>query len=153
MITDPRFSSLHSDPRFQNVPMHKSKVAIDSRFNRMFSDKRFASSSAHLDKRGRPKKSSSENPLLHYYKQEQPLEEEEEEEAVGGVEEEEAKKEESSSDEDVEGEESVAKPLQNLSRLSSEEETGSDVDTDAYADEEYEVHVEGEPLLQVNSRS
>ncbi|XP_022132581.1 pre-rRNA-processing protein esf1 [Momordica charantia] len=68
IITDARFSSVHSDPRFQNVPKHKSKVAIDSRFDRMFVDKRFSSSSAPLDKRGRPKKQNSENSLRHYYK-------------------------------------------------------------------------------------
>ncbi|TQD80981.1 hypothetical protein C1H46_033461 [Malus baccata] len=42
IIADPRFSSVHWDPRFQNVPKHKAKVEIDSRFNRMFTDKRFS---------------------------------------------------------------------------------------------------------------
>ncbi|KAF2312450.1 hypothetical protein GH714_034714 [Hevea brasiliensis] len=51
IIADPRFASVHSDPRFQKVPTQKSKVAIDSRFNRIFTDKNFASSSALLDKR------------------------------------------------------------------------------------------------------
>ncbi|CBI25928.3 unnamed protein product, partial [Vitis vinifera] len=76
IVTDARFSSLHSDPRFQKVPKHKTKVEIDSRFNRMFHDKSFTSSSAPLDKRGKPKKDRSGNTLSHYYR----LEEQEEEE-------------------------------------------------------------------------
>ena len=68
LITDARFASVHSDPRFQNAPKHKSKVEIDSRFNRMFTDKSFSSSSTHIDKRGKPKKKKSQNPLKHYYR-------------------------------------------------------------------------------------
>lgn len=68
VITDSRFASLHSDPRFQRVRRHKAKVEIDSRFDRMFSDKSFTSSSGPLDKRGKPKKQTSQNPLSHYYR-------------------------------------------------------------------------------------
>lgn len=68
IIADPRFASVHSDPRFQKVTKQNSKVAIDSRFNRMFTDKNFASSSAKLDKRGKPKKHKSESSLRHYYR-------------------------------------------------------------------------------------
>ncbi|KAL5711136.1 hypothetical protein ACHQM5_021627 [Ranunculus cassubicifolius] len=68
IITDPRFQSLHSDPRFQNVPKHQSKISIDSRFNHMFTDKNFASSKAQIDKRGKHKGKNSVNPLRHYYK-------------------------------------------------------------------------------------
>uniref|UniRef100_A0A803NNR4 NUC153 domain-containing protein n=1 Tax=Cannabis sativa TaxID=3483 RepID=A0A803NNR4_CANSA len=52
LITDSRFASVQSDPRFKRAPKHKTKVEIDSRFNRMFTDKRFAPSSAPVDKRG-----------------------------------------------------------------------------------------------------
>ncbi|KAA3464432.1 pre-rRNA-processing protein esf1 [Gossypium australe] len=76
IIKDARFASLHSDPRFQKVPKRNTKVVIDSRFNRMFTDKRFASSSAPLDKRGKPKKGNTQSSLRHYYH----LEEEEGEE-------------------------------------------------------------------------
>ncbi|XP_043722003.1 pre-rRNA-processing protein ESF1-like [Telopea speciosissima] len=76
VITDTRFSSVHSDPRFQRVPKKQSKVSIDSRFNRMFSDKQFSSSSAPIDKRGKPKKETSESHLRHYYR----LEDEEQQE-------------------------------------------------------------------------
>ncbi|KAL0008922.1 hypothetical protein SO802_010424 [Lithocarpus litseifolius] len=38
IITDTRFAFVHSDPRFQKVPRHKSKVAIDLRFDRMFKE-------------------------------------------------------------------------------------------------------------------
>lgn len=76
-ITDDRFASLHSDPRFREAPKNKAKVAIDSRFNRMFTDKSFASSKAPVDKRGKPKKKEIEaESLKHYYR----LEDEEEEE-------------------------------------------------------------------------
>lgn len=75
IIADPRFSKVHSDPRFQKLPKHKAKVAIDERFNRMFTDKRFAGSSAPLDKRGKPKK-HSENVLRRYYRQEEDEEQE-----------------------------------------------------------------------------
>lgn len=63
---DPRFESVHYDPRFQRMPKRESKVAIDSRFTHMFSDKKFEASDASVDKRGKRKKKSV-NPLLHYY--------------------------------------------------------------------------------------
>ncbi|XP_052196010.1 pre-rRNA-processing protein esf1 [Diospyros lotus] len=72
VITDPRFASVHSDPRFAKLSKHKSKVAIDSRFDRMFTDKSFSSSSARVDKRGKPRKdSASQNALKHYYRLEE----------------------------------------------------------------------------------
>ena len=74
---DARFASLHSDPRFQKVPKHKTKVFIDSRFNRMFNDKRFAPSSAPLEKWGKPKKENSQSSLRHYYHLKDEKEEEE----------------------------------------------------------------------------
>lgn len=70
VITDERFAASQKDPRFQDVPKHKNKVAIDSRFSRMFTDKNFSTSSARVDKRGRAKQDgdSSQNALKHYYR-------------------------------------------------------------------------------------
>ncbi|KAK1302211.1 hypothetical protein QJS10_CPB12g01781 [Acorus calamus] len=84
-ITDPRFASAQSDPRFQRAPSLKSKVSIDSRFNKMFSDKRFSSaSSAPVDKHGRTNRGRrSENPLRHYYRQNEEEGEEEEKRSKG----------------------------------------------------------------------
>lgn len=147
IITDDRFSSLHSDPRFQKVPKQKAKVEIDSRFNRMFHDKSFNSSSAPLDKRGKPKKDRMGNTLSHYYR----LEEQEEEE----------KKKEISSEEeeeDIEGEDGDEFPklsesdTDGESELSGEEidsesdasSTGTDTDEDdaaVYLEEELPVQV------------
>ncbi|KVH92257.1 pre-rRNA-processing protein esf1 [Cynara cardunculus var. scolymus] len=70
VITDERFAASQKDPRFQDVPKHKNKVAIDSRFSRMFTDKNFSTSSARVDKRGRAKQDgdSSQDALKHYYR-------------------------------------------------------------------------------------
>ena len=67
VITDERFASAHSDPRFQRMPHRDVKVSIDSRFNRLFSDKSYASSSAPVDKRGKLRKNKGENLLSQYY--------------------------------------------------------------------------------------
>lgn len=83
VIADVRFSSLHWDPRFQRVPKNQSKVPIDSRFKPIFTDKNFSSSSAPLDKRGKPKKAESQNHLLHYYHHQLDEDKEEEEEEEG----------------------------------------------------------------------
>ncbi|KAF8405449.1 hypothetical protein HHK36_010355 [Tetracentron sinense] len=120
VITDARFSSVHSDPRFQKVPKHQSKVPIDSRFDVMFSDKSFSSSSAPLDKRGKPKNQNSENPLRHYYRLEEEEEKEEEEE------EEESKKGNGNHNIDEEGEESEDVDSKKLVRGSSDTESGSE---------------------------
>ncbi|KAI3767825.1 hypothetical protein L2E82_18252 [Cichorium intybus] len=70
VITDERFALSQKDPRFQDVPKHKTKVAIDKRFSRMFTDKNFSTSSARVDKRGRVKQDgdSSQSALKHYYR-------------------------------------------------------------------------------------
>lgn len=117
IITDPRFASVHSDPRFQKVPMHKSKVSIDSRFNRMFTDKSFATSSAPVDKRGKRKKDNSENSLSHYYRIE-----------------EDRGKEESEEEEERESEE-----LEKLGREESDAETSDELDA---SESEEEVEME-----------
>lgn len=70
VITDERFALAEKDPRFQDVPKHKNKVAIDSRFSRMFTDKNFSTSSTRVDKRGKAKQdgNSSQNALKQYYR-------------------------------------------------------------------------------------
>lgn len=70
LITDARFASMHSDPRFSELRKKKNKVEIDSRFKRAFTDKNFATSKAPVDKRGKPKKKKNDaaaNPLQRYY--------------------------------------------------------------------------------------
>ena len=161
IITDARFASVHSDPRFQNVPRHKSKVAIDSRFDRMFKDKSFASSSAPLDKRGKRKKPNQESHLRHYYKIEEEEKEKEKEE-----EEEEKKEISSSSDEEEEEDEKVVEDGR-FGKLESEtdseeseseedsengelEESTTDTDdTDEDDEAVYEEEAEEDLLMQV----
>ena len=160
IITDARFASVHSDPRFQNVPRHKSKVAIDSRFDRMFKDKSFASSSAPLDKRGKRKKPNQESHLRHYYKIEEEEKEKEEEE-------EEKKEISSSSDEEEEEEDEKVVEDGRFGKLESEtdseeseseedsengelEESTTDTDdTDEDDEAVYEEEAEEDLLMQV----
>ncbi|TYK20826.1 pre-rRNA-processing protein esf1 [Cucumis melo var. makuwa] len=126
IITDARFSSVHSDPRFQNAPKHKAKVVIDSRFDQMFVDKRFSSSSTALDKRGRVKKGKSENPLRRYYKIEEKSDKDEDDNEEG------VEVEEDNSDtvgRDVEVEKKNLR-LENLDSSSELEEPESDDDDD-----------------------
>ncbi|KAL8051900.1 hypothetical protein ABFX02_06G178100 [Erythranthe guttata] len=76
-ITDDRFASAQSDPRFMEAPKKRSKVEIDSRFTRVFTDRWFTSSNARIDKRGKPKKNDDKSAasLSHYYRLQQPEEE------------------------------------------------------------------------------
>lgn len=169
IITDARFSSLHSDPRFMEAPKNKAKVSIDSRFNRMFTDKNFASSKARIDKRGKPKKKDSgAESLKHYYR----LEDEEEEERARKIEriEQLFKDEESGSDvaelvgEDDESESSASEEseadkrkkknlkVKNESEESESEDVGTDDDsssstTDSDEEEDIELYEEEEGAL------
>ncbi|KAI9109598.1 hypothetical protein K1719_019228 [Acacia pycnantha] len=69
VISDPRFSSLHTDPRFREPPKRTTKVAIDSRFDRIFTDKSFLPSSAPVDKRGKVRQRNlPQSSLRHYHK-------------------------------------------------------------------------------------
>lgn len=141
VITDSRFASVHSDPRFQRVPKHKAKVAIDSRFNRMFSDKSFSSSAAPLDKRGRPKKQSSQSSLRHYYRieedggREEETDEEEEQEEVEEQRESVAKRAELS-EESEESDSEDESEYGSEAELESGDESDSTTDTDEEGDEE-----------------
>ncbi|CAH2055339.1 unnamed protein product [Thlaspi arvense] len=65
MITDPRFSAAHTDPRFRRVPRRESKVALDSRFKGVLTDK----ASAPVDKRGKRRRgASAKDSLKEYYR-------------------------------------------------------------------------------------
>ncbi|KAG5050818.1 hypothetical protein JHK87_003016 [Glycine soja] len=132
LISDPRYSKAHTDPRFREAPKRETKVAVDSRFNRMFTHKSFLPSSAPVDKRGKPKNNptSQLGSLRHYYKIDE-------------------KEVEQSSDEEEENEEELLKANQvkpesdkgteseETSESESEEtsESESDVDTDTETDE------------------
>lgn len=163
IITDSRFASVHSDPRFQRVPKHKAKVAIDSRFNRMFSDKSFSSSAAPLDKRGRPKKQSSQHSLRHYYRieedggREEEPDEEEEEEEVEEQRESVAKRaelSEESAESDSEDELPSGSEVELESGGESESTTDTDEegDEDVYEEEGVEVQEENIPTIDKETR-
>ncbi|XP_022739833.1 ESF1 homolog isoform X2 [Durio zibethinus] len=148
IITDARFASLHSDPRFQKVPRHKTKVVIDSRFNRMFNDKKFAPSSAPMDKRGKPKKGKAQSSLRHYYHLEDDDEEEEKRKkdvvSEGGDSEE--FDEESESSEMLESEKEEEKGSESGSTTDEE-----DVDI-VYEDGEPEIQEENVPMIEKETR-
>ncbi|KAJ4964622.1 hypothetical protein NE237_016471 [Protea cynaroides] len=166
-ITDARFSSVHSDPRFQRVPKKQSKVSIDSRFNRMFSDKLFSSSSAPIDKRGKPRKETTESHLRHYYRLEDEEQEEEKqqnpkeekrEDSDGSNEESEKKSNlgkvghgDSSSESSRESE-SESGSLKSLDESESDASTStSDTDDDeieAYSEDEVSIQEEAIPEIE-----
>ncbi|PON53505.1 NUC [Parasponia andersonii] len=150
IITDSRFALVHSDPRFQKVPKRKSKAEIDSRFSRIFTDRSLSSSSAPVDKRGKPKKQNSENFLRHYYRiEENKGENEEEEEGETEDEEEEEEEEERKGKELARGggEESDTESSGDSDDDEVESwESGSIGDTDEDEDEEFHVEYEPEEL-------
>ncbi|XP_021728228.1 pre-rRNA-processing protein esf1-like [Chenopodium quinoa] len=123
MIEDPRFSMIHTDPRFQRVPKKTDKIAIDSRFSQIFTDKLFAGSSAKVDKRGKPKK-QSENGLSRFYH----LEEDEEEK-------DEVKKKKKSVVKKVE-DESEENSSDSLASESSGESSESELEGDSESDDD-----------------
>lgn len=141
IITDSRFASVHSDPRFQNVPKQKSKVAIDSRFDRMFTDKNFASSTAPFDKRGKPKKNlkTSKSSLQHYYRIEAEDKKSDEDEEI----EEEERRNETDSESELKEAADVS------SGSGTEEEDDDDVSESTTDDEEEDVDFDEGPEEEV----
>ncbi|CAH1421628.1 unnamed protein product [Lactuca virosa] len=140
-ITDDRFALSQKDPRFQDVPKHKTKVAIDSRFSRMFTDKNFSTSSARVDKRGRAKQDgdSSQSALKHYYRMD--------------AEEKKQKKrpEESDDDDDVESDEEKeesesddAEILKAVKQTSSKFKSAPELETESSEEEEEKEEEEEE---------
>jgi hypothetical protein len=164
IIDDPRFSIVHTDPRFREAPKHQTKVSIDSRFDRMFTHKSFSSSSAPVDKRGRPKDKvdSQQHSLRHYYK----MDEEEEDKMIGKK----KKKVEHSSEEDTDEEEEGLVKVNNAKpevdsgseseegsesehdAIDSDSDKGADTDTDTDTDEgaDEKCYEEDEPEMQVH---
>ncbi|GAU47386.1 hypothetical protein TSUD_83190 [Trifolium subterraneum] len=158
VIDDPRFSMVHTDPRFREAPKHQTKVSIDSRFDRMFTHKSFSSSSAPVDKRGRPKDKadSQQHSLRHYYKMD-------EEEKMIEKKKKKKKKVEHSSDVDSDEEEEEelvkvdnAKPEVDSgseSKESSESEPDAiDSDTDKGADTDTDSD-EGEEIVEIDKET
>ncbi|KAL8231698.1 hypothetical protein R6Q57_001476 [Mikania cordata] len=115
LITDERFALSQKDPRFQDVPKHKNKVAIDSRFSRMFTDKNFSGSSARVDKRGKAKKDgvSSQSILKNYYR-------------IDDVEKKQKNLRESESEFESDATENLKIVREKISKLSSESDSESD---------------------------
>ncbi|KAI3986988.1 hypothetical protein MKX01_039923 [Papaver californicum] len=161
VITDDRFVSMHSDPRFQTIRNKKLKVTIDKRFSTVFS-KDFSSSSARVDKRGKRKNVNSENPLSHYYRQDEEENKKKDQESYADDENEEGEKNEKAkvqkhdrnilkSDSDSESEES--KSAEELSDDTSSS-TGSDTDEDDedYLEDEPEEPEENIPVIEQETR-
>ncbi|KAL6220738.1 hypothetical protein ACLB2K_008494 [Fragaria x ananassa] len=147
LITDPRFASVHWDPRFKNAPKHKVKVQIDDRFKAIFTDPRFGSSSAPSDKRGKPKKKADPGEVMRQYYQ---TDEDEEEVKYDKVKEDEEEEEDELSEEESESEEeeeekvklgveeSESEELEEDDVARSESETTTGTDTDDDEDDENE---------------
>lgn len=105
----------------------------------MFNDKRFSTSSAPLDKRGKPKKGKSQNSLRHYYH----LEDEEEEGK--------RKKDvlsEGDDSEEVDEESESSEMLGKGSGDESEEEEGSESGSTTEEEDVDIVYEDGEPEIQ-----
>ncbi|KAI3922380.1 hypothetical protein MKX01_006069 [Papaver californicum] len=161
VITDDRFVSMHSDPRFQTIRNQQLKVTIDKRFSDVWS-KDFSSSSARVDKRGKRKNVDSENPLRHYYRQEKEENKKKDQESDDDDENEESEKNEKAkvqkhdrnilkSDSDSESEESES--VEELSDDTSSS-TGSDTDEDdgGYLEDEPEEPEENIPVIEQETR-
>ncbi|KAL2966330.1 hypothetical protein AAZX31_16G110100 [Glycine max] len=139
IISDPRYSKAHTDPRFREAPKRETKVAIDSRFNRMFTHKSFLPSSAPIDKRGKPKNNptSQLGSLRHYYKvDEKEVEQSSDEEEDNEEELVKANRMKPESDKGTELEETSESESSAESEETSESESDVDTDTDEGADEE-----------------
>ncbi|RDX78917.1 esf1, partial [Mucuna pruriens] len=144
VISDPRYSKAHTDPRFREAPKRETKVAIDSRFNRMFTHKSFLPSSAPVDKRGKPKNNTTSQlgSLRHYYKiDEKEVEKSsDEEEEENGEELVKANPVIPESDKGAKSEETSESESSAESEETSESESAldTDTDTDEGADEEFD---------------
>ncbi|XP_028774571.1 pre-rRNA-processing protein ESF1 [Neltuma alba] len=137
VVSDPRFSSLHTDPRFREPPKRKTKVAIDSRFDRIFTDKSFLPSSAPVDKRGKVRQTNlRQGSLRHYYKMDEEGKREDEEDVEEGSDEDDKGDERGQrlveSDGGTPVEESLSEDEDNAYELAS----STDTDGDESADEE-----------------
>lgn len=69
-----RVATLESNPVFHEMPRKDKKVTLDPRFNKMFKDAKFASTSAKIDRRGRPVGKTEQEELKAVYDIESDLE-------------------------------------------------------------------------------
>jgi hypothetical protein len=67
VITDPRFSSVHFDPRFTPIQKKRLKVKIDKRFRNHLNDDEEFQSGPPIDKYGRPLAESKKETLERFY--------------------------------------------------------------------------------------
>lgn len=149
VISDPRFSSLHTDPRFREPRKRTTKVAIDSRFDRIFTDKSFLPSSAPVDKRGKVRHQNlPQSSLRHYHKMDEEGKQEEKEDLEEESEEE--SKEEETGPRLVESDGGT--PAEESSESEDEDgayESASSTDTDGDESANEELDDEGLPEMQV----
>ncbi|KAG0349364.1 pre-rRNA-processing protein esf1 [Podila minutissima] len=146
--TDPRFSHVHRDPRFQRPKKQDSKVTVDNRFSSMLKSKEF-SSAPKVDKYGRKLNSkSSDQQMKRFYqlqKGEQGSDDDEEEEDSEEDEDEDdvsvSGSEESESDEE-QGRD-VYDPMRGRGVIS-----GSDSDEESDIDEEAAAELDAEAAAQ-----
>ncbi|KAJ1339964.1 hypothetical protein BSLG_005399 [Batrachochytrium salamandrivorans] len=70
VVSDPRFSRVHSDPRFIKPKKDATKITIDHRFSGMLSSKDFGSTGKgpKVDKYGRKKTTTHSKELQQFYK-------------------------------------------------------------------------------------
>ncbi|KNA06742.1 hypothetical protein SOVF_178230 [Spinacia oleracea] len=145
LIEDPRFSMIHTDPKFHSIPVRKNKISIDPRFKEILTDKGFADSSAKVDKRGKPKK-LSENVLKRFYH----LEDDEDDELKKKKKSVVKKKVEESEDE-LSGDSSEAESEGDSESDDLGSTTGSDDDSsdgvDLSEDDDDSVEVENVPVI------
>ncbi|CAL5213819.1 unnamed protein product [Lathyrus oleraceus] len=152
VIDDPRFSSVHTDPRFREAPKHQTKVSIDSRFDRMFTHKSFMPSSAPVDKRGKPKDraNSQQHSLRHYYK----IDEDEKKKVEHSHEDNDDDEEEglvkvaSAKPEIENGIESEETSESEPADIDSEKDEDTDIDTDTDGDVDEKDYEEDAPEIQ-----
>lgn len=69
---DSRMSTIKSDPVFREMPKREKKVKVDPRFKAMFDDEQFSSTTASVDRHGRPiNKLKSREDLRNIYEMEE----------------------------------------------------------------------------------
>lgn len=69
VVTDDRFSLMHSAPNFQRIKSEKNKVVLDPRFAAVLKDERFRVPDSKYDKYGRRQSTkSAKDDLNAFYK-------------------------------------------------------------------------------------
>lgn len=130
-ISDPRFASFETDPRFKLPSKKHAKVTIDKRFSRMLKDDEFLNSTK-VDRYGRKLKSdSSKKALQRLYQQEDEDEDEDEDEGGDGK----ADEAEVDDDEIVQKELRKAHQKHDPARRGGFSESESDSDSDSDEEE------------------